>query len=43
MVDDRMEGHIFVLQVSLRGLHIVGALVTLYEALKLTIHDGTMS
>lgn len=38
MVDDRVEGHIFVFQVSLRGLHVVGAVVGLDEALKLAIH-----
>lgn len=43
MIDDRMEGHVFSFQVSLSGLHVVGAMVALNEALKLTIHNGAMS
>lgn len=43
MVDDRVEGHVFAPQVSLSRLHIVGAMVALNEALKLTIHNGAMS
>lgn len=43
MIDDWVEGHVFSLQVSLSRLHVVGAVVTLNEALKLTIHYGTMS
>lgn len=42
MVDDGVEGHVFALQVSLDRLHVVGALVALDEALKLTLHDGAM-
>lgn len=43
MVDDRVEGHIFALEVSLSRLHVVGTMVALNEALKLTIHNGAMS
>lgn len=43
MVDDGVEGNVFVLQVSLSRLHVVGALVALNEAVKLTIHNGAMS
>lgn len=43
VVHDRVERHVFALQVSLSGLHVVVAVVTLNEALKFTIHDGAMS
>ena len=43
MVDDRVEGHVFALKVSLSRLHVVVAMVALNEALKLTIHNGAMS
>lgn len=43
MIDDWVERYVFSLQVSLSRLHIVGAVVALNEALKFTIHNGTMS
>lgn len=43
VIDDRVEGHVFAPQVSLSRLHVVGAVVALNEALKLTIHNGAMS
>lgn len=43
MVDDRVEGHVFVLKVSLRRLHVVSAMVALNKTLKFTIHNGAMS
>jgi len=43
MVDDGVEGYVFALQVPLDRLHIVSAMVALYKALKLTIHNGAMS
>lgn len=39
MVDDGVKGHIFALHVSFDRLHIVGSLVALDEAFKLTIHN----
>lgn len=42
MVDDRVEGHVFVPQVPFSRLHIVVAMVGLNEALELTIHNGAM-
>lgn len=43
MVDDGVERNILPLQVPLNRLHVVGALVALDEAVKLTIHEGTVS
>lgn len=43
MVDDGVERDVFSLQVPLGWLHIVGALVALNEALKLTVHEGAVS
>lgn len=43
MVDDRVEGHIFALQVPLGRLHVVGAVVALDEAVELAIHHRTVS
>lgn len=43
MVDDGVERNILPLQVPLHRLHVVGALVALDEAVKLTIHEGTVS
>ena len=43
VIDDGVEGHIFVLQAPLRRLQLVGAVVALNEALELTIQNRTMS
>lgn len=43
MVDDRVEGHVFALQVSLSRLHVVVAMVALNEAFKLPIYNGAVS
>lgn len=43
MVDDGVERNIFPLQVPLGWLHVVGAMVALDEAIKLTLHEGTVS
>lgn len=42
VVDDGVERNIFPLQVPLGRLHVVGALVALDEAVKLTIHKGAV-
>lgn len=38
VVNDGVEGHVLVREVPLRGLHIVGPLVGLYEALEAAVH-----
>lgn len=43
VVDDRVEGHVFPVQVSLGRLHVVVAVVALDEAFKLTVHDGAVA
>ncbi len=43
MIDDRVEGYVFAPQVPFGRLDVVGAMVALNEALKLTIHEGAMS
>lgn len=43
MIDDRVERHVFPIQVSLSRLHVVGAMVALDEAFKLTVHDGAVT
>lgn len=43
MVNDRVEGHVFALEVSIGGLHVVGTMVALNEALKLAIYNGAVS
>ncbi len=43
VIDDRVEGHVFAPQVPFGRLDVVGAMVALNEALKLTIHEGAMS
>lgn len=43
MIDDRVERHVLPIQVSLGRLHVVGAVVALDEAFKLTVHDGAVT
>ena len=43
VVDDRVEGDVLVIKVSLGWLHVVGALVGLDEALKLALHHRAVA
>lgn len=43
VIDDRVERHVFPIQVSLGRLHVIGAVVALDEAFKLTVHDGAVT
>lgn len=43
VVDDRVERHVFPIQVPLGRLHVVSTVVALDEAVELSVHDGAVT